>query len=358
MQVFNPPDNGSVIPLKHARVLSGPTQVAFDITSQCNFRCRHCFHRSNRQELVKDELGDRDVMRFVRDLAQMRPISVCLGGGEGLLRLDLVCRVARELARNKIQVSLLSNGWLLSREVAQRLRDSGLTRVQISLDGATAESHAYLRGAIGSFRRAVEALEHLQAVNMSEVGVAFTPTRRSCHEVKDVYRLCKGLGVHGLQVQPLIALGQAWEVVNALMPSPWQYRNLAWDLNELRHTEGAIAVQWVDPIDHLIRFSTVGQHCSTSVAVQANGNIALSPLLPITVGNVRRHLLSEYWNRGLPRIWEWHVAKSLAQRIRCMRDLAQRHEAVPVIWFDELLTYDLIDGRNVAARGALGARGE
>ncbi|MEF3244807.1 MAG: hypothetical protein K6343_02335 [Caldisericaceae bacterium] len=61
-------------------------------------------------------------------------------------------------------------------------------------------------------------------------------------------------------------------------------------------------IEWGDPVDHLIRFPTIVEHCSTFVGVKADGSIQVSPYLPITVGNIRRHKFSEYWDKGLARM--------------------------------------------------------
>ena len=39
------------------------------------------------------------------------------------------------------------------------------------------------------------------------------------------------------------------------------------------------------------------------VTIKANGNIMVSPYLPISVGNIRRHAFNEYWNNGLSGVW-------------------------------------------------------
>jgi MoaA/NifB/PqqE/SkfB family radical SAM enzyme len=342
MDISSPPGEGSAIPLKHARILRGPTQVAFDITNRCNLKCRHCYNRSAENAVMNDELSDREVKRLVRDLAYLRPYNVCFCGGETLLRLDLLCQSARELRKNGVQVSMVSNGWFLTQEVAHRLLDAGVTRVQISVDGATPESHAFLRVLPQSFERATQALDHLKAAGVPEIGVAFTPTRNNCHQVADAYRLCKRLGAGSFRIQPLMALGRASQELRSITPTPWQYRELLWSVNELRHTEGA-SIEWGDPIDHLLRFSSIAQHCISFVTIQANGDIPLSPYLPVSVGNLRRHSLREYWEKGLARLWEWELPKSFARRIKCMDDLGERREGLPSVWFDESLKFDLID---------------
>ena len=51
--------------------------------------------------------------------------------------------------------------------------------------------------------------------------------------------------------------------------------------------------EWGDPIDHLVRFPQL-QMQFDQVAIHANGDIVVSPYIPLIIGNVRKHSLQEY----------------------------------------------------------------
>lgn len=338
--------NESSVPSKHARILKGPYQMSFDITNKCNFRCLHCYNRSGENLVIERELSDREAIEFAEDLSKMKLFNFCFCGGEPLLRFELMCEVGKMLSASGSLVSFVSNGSLLIEEKAKKLLKSGITRGQISLDGAEPESHERLRGVKGSFDNAVSAIKNLRSAGFKDISVAFCPTAFNIPEIEQAFLLCKSLGVNSFRVQPLMLLGRGKENAGSILPTPLQYRELVKNLNCLKDryfvSEG-INIEWGDPVDHLMRFPAIVEHCNTFVGVKADGSIQVSPYLTITVGNIRRHKFTEYWERGLARMWEIPEVKKMARKIVSIEDMSRRDNSTPTVWFDEDINLDIID---------------
>ncbi|MEW6379400.1 MAG: radical SAM protein [bacterium] len=335
----------SSIPIKHAKILKGPLQMAFDITNRCNFKCLHCYNRSGEHDRIHDELKDKEVIKFIKDVVKIKPLNLCICGGEPLLREELVYEVAKILSRENIMVSLVTNGSLMTEDRAKRLLDSGIERIQVSLDGASAETHERLRGFKGSFKKVLDAISILKSINGSKtiVGVAFCPTRFNCHEFEKVFYMCKEREVDSIRIQPLMLLGRAQLNIRGIEPTPLQYRNLMRTINSLCYKYGSASIDWGDPIDHLIRNSSVAQHCVVFVHIFSNGDIAASPYLPIVVGNIKRYSFIKYWDAGLARMWESELLKKFANKIKSIPDLGKEHNGLPIVMFDEDIYVDLVD---------------
>ena len=353
--------NESSIPMKHARILRGPYQMSFDITNKCNFRCLHCYNRSGENPVIEKELTDDEALEFAHDLANLRLFNFCFCGGEPFLRFELMCKMGEILSASGSLVSFVSNGSLITEEKAKKLLKSGVTRGQISLDGDNPVSYERLRGVKGSFEKAVNAIKILKDVGFKDVDVAFCPTQWNINEVESTFLLCKELGVTGFRVQPLMLLGRGKLNAESILPTPLQYRELVRTINLMNEkylfeessncsvcgltpgTAHNTNIEWGDPVDHLIRFRTIVEHCSTFVGVKADGSIQVSPYLPITVGNIRRHKFSEYWDRGLARVWKIPKVKELAKRVVSVKDMGKDGEEIPTVWFDEDIALDIID---------------
>ena len=336
----------SSIPMKHARILKGPYQMSFDITNKCNFRCLHCFNRSGENPVIGRELTDDEVLEFAHDLANLRLFNFCFCGGEPFLRFELMCKVGEILSVSGSLVSFVSNGSLITEEKAKKLLESGVTRGQVSLDGDNPVSYERLRGVKGSFEKAVNAIKILKEAGFKEVDVAFCPTQWNINEVESTFLLCKELGVSGFRVQPLMLLGRGKENAETILPTPLQYRELVKKINYLKEKyliPGGTNIEWGDPVDHLIRFPTIVEHCSTFAGLKTDGSIQVSPYLPITVGNIRRHKFSEYWDNGLARMWEIPKVKELAGRVVSVKDMGKDYKDIPIVWFDEDIAIDIID---------------
>jgi len=333
------------IPLKHSKILRGPLQVAFDLTNKCNFRCLHCFNLSGENMVSKNELKDNDVIKFIKEIADLKVLNLCFCGGEPLLREKILCESAKILSAQGVIVSLVTNGSLITLEKASKLNESGVSRVQVSLDGSRSETHERLRMFKNSFNLTVNAISYLREVGYEEITVAFTPTSFNCSEFKETFNLCRNLGVSIIRVQPLMILGRTQINREELLPTPLQYRKLIATINEIRENCTAPFIEWGDPVDHLIRFRTILENCCPYVNIRANGDIVPSPYLPLVVGNIKKHTIKEYWDAGLPRIWKLPLVKELAERVRCISDFGKNEGNAPTVWFEEDIRMDIIDDK-------------
>lgn len=111
------------------------------VTDRCNFRCIYCMPKeifgSDFHGFLKrdDLLTFEEIARVSRLFVQAGAEKIRLTGGEPLLRRDLE-RLVEMLARIRglQDLTLTTNGSLLTREKAHALRDAGLQRITISLD--------------------------------------------------------------------------------------------------------------------------------------------------------------------------------------------------------------------------------
>lgn len=340
-------DTGT-ISKEHARILKGPHQISYDITNRCNFRCLHCYNASGENCFIDEEMTDAQVISFMYDIASMELINLCFCGGEPLLRKELICESAQILRKGGIwHISLVTNGYLLNEKMAEDLVASGVNRFQVSMDGADAQTHQRLRQMPGSFDKTLDAVKLFKKAGADNIDVAFCPTGFNIDQIEDVCHMCKELGVNGIRVQPLMLSGRAVKNVDSLMPSQTQYRKLVKTLHELRNKGVLSKVEWGDPIDHLIRFRTTSPECNNFVCIKANGSIAPSPYLQLSVGNVKRHKLSEYWDRGLSRIWQYEGVRNFPKRISSIPDFNKESAGIPEIWKDKDIEIDIIDMPNL-----------
>lgn len=132
-------------------------------TQSCNFSCHYCFETHPPGELSPD--FQRRVVNLVEErLPGRRELAVQWFGGEPLQSLGVIDRLSGELLRlaNKhgagYAATVITNGYLMSRPVAERLRADGVVAAQVSLDGDRAlhDRTRFERPGQGSFDRIVE----------------------------------------------------------------------------------------------------------------------------------------------------------------------------------------------------------
>ncbi len=120
------------------------TDLRVSITDRCNYRCVYC--RSGEDGIPFSELPMPDYMRIVRVFVSLGIEKVRITGGEPLLRKELLSMVSELAATTtnsgkRLDVAITTNGHLLA-SLAQPLKDSGLSRVTVSMDAVDRDKFA------------------------------------------------------------------------------------------------------------------------------------------------------------------------------------------------------------------------
>jgi SynChlorMet cassette radical SAM/SPASM protein ScmE len=170
---------------KKPTVMRMPKTVDIDLTSRCNLRCRYCYFFGNEAVTYKD-LSTAEWLTFFDELGRLAVQDVCLAGGEPFIREDFR-ELIEGIVRNRMRFNILSNGGLITDEIAQFLASTRRCNyVQVSLDGAGPETHDACRGK-GSFEAAVRGLKTLQR-NKVNVACRVTITHHNVHELEAIAR--------------------------------------------------------------------------------------------------------------------------------------------------------------------------
>jgi len=193
-------------------VPGSPFLVVWDFTYKCNLRCKHCYAAAPYPRASK-ELNTRDAMLVVDKLADADVPILAFSGGEPLMRKDFF-DIASYAADKGMYVGVATNGTLISEDVAARMRDAGVKFVQISLDGASAETHDAFRGVSGAFEKTLEGIKNVVAAGDDIfVDVSTTITRFNIEEVPKIIELCDELGVRWFMGFNFVPSGRGVEIV-------------------------------------------------------------------------------------------------------------------------------------------------
>jgi len=143
--------------------LEGPLFIHIDVTQRCNLRCIHC---RNNSDLVKDEISLEQLKSFINECKKDFPNfkQVFIGGGEPLMRKEEIFELARYCNNLGLKCSLNTNVTLVKEEDIENLKL--FSAIQVSLDGAVAETHDKIRGVGGSFDKAINNIKLLLKNNI------------------------------------------------------------------------------------------------------------------------------------------------------------------------------------------------
>ncbi len=152
--------------LVHANFDLSPFTLAWEITRACALSCLHCRAvaqpRRNPNELTTEEV--RRVVDQIRDTGD--PILV-ITGGDPLMRRD-VFDLLTYAVQKELRTSLTPSATaLVTPRNLKRVRETGVRRVGISLDGPTAEVHDAFRGFQGAFQRTLDIMRDVGEAGLS-----------------------------------------------------------------------------------------------------------------------------------------------------------------------------------------------
>lgn len=222
---------------------SAPLIVVWNCTQACNLTCRHCYQNAAHKPLG-DELTTEQKLDLVDQMAHEYVPFLALAGGEPLVAKD-IWKVLAHCKERGVHTTLATNGTLLSKEVCQRLRDSGVKYVEISLDSIRPEEHDRFRGLAGAWKKSVEGIKNVAATPGLRAGMAACLTRMNFHHAEAMINFAKDLGCTTFVHFNFIPVGRGQEMA-AMDITPAQREELLRLLN--RHLqEGKISIMSTAP---------------------------------------------------------------------------------------------------------------
>ena len=288
--------------------------IFWNITYRCNLKCIHCYINAI-QGLSRDELTTEEALRVVDDAHELRTPLLIISGGEPLIREDIT-EIMRRASDYGIKVSLSTNGTLITRDWAAKLKELNVQYVGISIDSPIPEVHDKIRGVLGAWDLAIRGIKNVMEVGIP-VGIRTTVTKLNIDHAPEVVELAHKLGISRVAFYHLVPSGRGRGVIN-LLPSPDQLLRFLIRLMDMARKYPDVEILTVDnPADGVVAallasndegefmsklrlVSRMGA-CSAGrkvMSIYPNGDVYPCQFFnDRPMGNVRRERLTEIWLR-------------------------------------------------------------
>jgi Fe-coproporphyrin III synthase len=182
--------------------------VVWNMTRRCNLKCVHCYARS--EDIGYDnELNSEQSMAMMDDLAEFGVPVLLFSGGEPLTHPKLV-EYAHYAVQKGMRAVISTNGTLITREKAKKLKEVGLSYVGISLDGLEA-THDRFRGVNGAFKKAMTGIENCKEAGI-KVGLRFTINKRNVQDIPGIFDLLEEKDIPRACFYHLVYSGRGSEI--------------------------------------------------------------------------------------------------------------------------------------------------
>jgi len=292
-----------------------PRLVFFELTEGCNLKCVHC--RATAQPLRnKLELTTEEVYNILDQIAEFADPIVVLTGGEPLYRPDFF-DIANHAVKKGLKVALATNGTLIDNKIASRIKEIGIKRAAISLDGAAKETHDGFRGIEGAFDMALSGAKHLQD-NGVDVQFNTTISKHNVDEIEDILKLSIEKKAVALHLFMLVPVGCGIQIADNQMLPAEQYEDvLSWFYEQSRVVPLEIKATCAPHYYRIIRqkakergervtFQSHGMAAMTKGCLAGTGVFFISHqgkvqpcgYLPVQAGDLRKESVADVWNNS------------------------------------------------------------
>ncbi len=184
-----------------------PKRLTLEVTSYCNLRCWMCPKTAGFVNTLPNHLIEEDVIHEVRKILPHIEILQLSGlWGEIFLHPEVYLKILKLAKEADCTVSSISNGTLLTTEVAEQVVTLGLDHLTISIDAATSKTYQVIRVG-GNFKKLIKNLKKLQkikkkkGVSKPELRLAFVGMKRNIRELPEVVNLASKLGIQNVILQ-------------------------------------------------------------------------------------------------------------------------------------------------------------
>lgn len=192
--------------------------LLWDITRRCNLNCIHCYNGGD--SIFSEEINIvacyQDIIKTVKDIGVKH---IHLIGGEPLL-VQGVWEMIQYATNAGVDVTINTNGTLLTPENLQKIYLCGIAQITVSLDGTSVEVNDNIRGE-GVFDTVCENLRKTVAFfkeNDSDmiIQVAMVLTKRNYLFAHEMPKLLSSMGIHNLSILKLYECGNVIDNMNDL----------------------------------------------------------------------------------------------------------------------------------------------
>ncbi len=183
-----------------------PFLAIWEVTQSCDLACKHC--RAAAQPIAHpDQLSTEEGKKLIDQISDMRVPIFVFTGGDPLKRPDLY-ELIRYGSDKGVKIAVTPSATpLLTREAIFKMKEAGLVRLGISLDGSSPEIHDAFRGLPGAWARTIQAVEWANEAGIP-IQVHTTISRHNAHDLDNLCNLFEKLAIVMWNVFFLVPVGR------------------------------------------------------------------------------------------------------------------------------------------------------
>ncbi len=289
--------------------------VAWEVTRRCNLSCVHC-RATAENHVYKNELDTKSCLNLLDDIKKVGKPIIILTGGEPLLRKDIF-EIAAYGTAIGLRMVMAPNGTLITEKKAVQMKESGIKRISISLDGATGEKHDRFRGVQGAFDGAMNGIQMAK-----NAGIPFqintTITKTNLNEIPEILSLAESLGAIAHHIFLLVPTGRGKYIIDQAINAADYEKTLNWFYDQREKTSLELKATCAPHYYRILRqrakkdgkevsFKTHGLDAVTRGClagtgfcfISHTGRVKTCGFLDVTCGDITKTCFKDVWENSI-----------------------------------------------------------
>jgi len=199
--------------------------VAWETTRRCNLSCKHC-RAVAEDHPYENELDTKTSFKLLEQIREVGEPIIILTGGEPLLRDDIF-DIAAYGTKIGLRMVMAPNGTLITEDSARKMKESGIKRISVSLDGSTPETHDAFRGLENAFNNSIRGINIAKQAGI-EFQINTTITKTNLDQIPKILNLAETLGAVAHHIFLLVPTGRGKYIVDSEINAKEYEETLNW----------------------------------------------------------------------------------------------------------------------------------
>lgn len=306
-------------------VAKKPADVHLSVTEDCCLRCKMCdiWKMKEKQKNLDYKTAKKIIDKISNWLG--KNFQLTFAGGEPFMNNEFI-KIIQYAKEKGLRTSTNSNGYLVNDHLAQKIADSGLSRIFFSIDGEEKE-HNFVRGRDDSFQKVIKAVINLQKAKdknkQPDIFINCVISNNNLHKIKNMVVLAEKLKVSGINFQVLMPNFASnyvsdWYKTNSLWPKNQQLIKLTMSqLIKLKNDHPALILNSVRDFHNFKKYLTdpkTYQETETcfvgfnNFMIDTVGNMRLCYEMGI-IGNILKENPKKLWTNKRAKIHREKIVK-------------------------------------------------
>lgn len=269
-----------------------PRIIDLSYDNVCNFNCEHCFTKAPEHINTTKHIPMEKITQIANEAHELGFYEFDLQGGELLINPDLFFQLVDAVGPSRFYMYLTTNGYFLTKEIAEHMAEVGINRVSVSIDSMDPAEHDSFRGKEGAHERALQALAYVKEVGIEPfMNITVGHYNAFSQELEDLIQYSDE---HGYKTILNMAVpAGCWQGNTDIMVDEKDRAHVM----ELRKKYASLTRDIWNPFDKE-RTGILGCNCVNMLYITPLGDVLPCPFVHIKLGNIYEQSLKDIMGYG------------------------------------------------------------